>query len=144
MNGPLVAQISQELQVAADRLLPVLGMDLADLARERILAYAPVLAAQLGSGDDNLVAETVIDLMHAIWGQADPPPEWWRTPLGRLVAGSIGRDDAEAVTPSVAAAMLGVSRGRVYQLIEAGKLDRHPDGGVLRSDILQRLAARPQ
>jgi hypothetical protein len=91
MSGPLVAQISQELQVAADRLLPVLGMDLADLARERILAYAPVLAAQLGSGDDNLVAETVIDLMHAIWGQADPPPEWWRTPLGRLVAGSIGR-----------------------------------------------------
>jgi hypothetical protein len=42
------------------------------------------------------------------------------------------------------AAMLGVSRGRVYQLIEAGKLDRHPDGGVLRSDILQRVAARPQ
>ena len=33
MSGPLVAQISQELQVAADRLLPVLGMDLADLAR---------------------------------------------------------------------------------------------------------------
>ena len=107
-----------------------------------IVAYAPVLAAQLASGDDNLVAETVIDLMHAIWGQADPPPEWWRTPLGRLVAGSIGRDDAEAVTPSVAAAMLGVSRGRVYQLIEAG--EARPSSRRWRGPQRHPAAARGQ
>jgi len=77
----------------------------------------------------------------SLWGQRST--DFLLAHLRRLVAGSIGRDDAEAVTPSVAAAMLGVSRGRVYQLIEAGKLDRHPDGGVVRSDILLRLAARP-
>ena len=29
----------------------------------------------------------------------------------------------------MAAAMLGVSRARVYQLLDGGKLERHPDGG---------------
>ncbi|HEV2810667.1 MAG TPA: hypothetical protein VGV93_09770 [Acidimicrobiales bacterium] len=37
--------------------------------------------------------------------------------------------------------MLGVSRGRVYQLIDSGKLDRHPDGGVTATGGALRLCA---
>jgi hypothetical protein len=37
--------------------------------------------------------------------------------------------------------MLGVVRGTVSQMVARGTLDRHPDGGVLRSSVLARLAA---
>jgi hypothetical protein len=33
-----------------------------------------------------------------------------------------------------------VGPSRVYQLLEAGKLDRHPDGGVTRSSVMRRVA----
>lgn len=61
----------------------------------------------------------------------------------RVCARSLGRDDAEAITHSVAAAMLGVHPGTVAQLVHRGTLDRHPDGGILRASVLQRLARRP-
>lgn len=119
----------------------LLGFDLADLLTERVEARAPMLAAQLAQDDDDrLAAETVIDLLPAIWGQADPDPDWWRTPLGRLCARSLGRADAEAVTHSVAAAMLGVHRGTVSQLVHRRTLDRHPDGGITRASVLMRLS----
>ena len=39
--------------------------------------------------------------------------------------------------------MLGVHPGTVAQLVHRGTLDRHPDGGILRASVLQRLARRP-
>lgn len=106
-----------------------------------------VLAAQLVQDeDDRLAAQTVIDVMCALWPHGSPEivgrADWWRTPLGRVCARSLGRDDAEAVTHSVAAAMLGVPRGSIGPMISRGHLDRHPDGGVLRASVLQRLADR--
>jgi hypothetical protein len=50
-----------------------------------------------------------------------------------------GTEDAEAVSASVAAAMLMVTRSRVYALLNEGKLDRHPDGGVVRTSVMQRI-----
>lgn len=35
---------------------------------------------------------------------------------------------------------LGVHPGTVAQWMHRGALDRHPDGGVLRASVLQRLA----
>lgn len=72
----------------------------------------------------------------------DPEPQWWRSPLGRAVAASIGTDDAQAVGASVAAAMLGISPSRVHALAEGGKLDRHPDGGIVRASVMRRLVAQ--
>lgn len=139
MADPVVSQIRDEL----DRTLtgPVgslLGLDLSQQLAARILVRAPMLAAQLSQD-----AETVIDLMGCLWPHASPEhvghADWWRTPVGRLCARSLGRDDAEAVTQHVAGAMLGVTRGTIAQMLARGTLDRHPDGGVLRASILQRL-----
>lgn len=106
-----------------------------------IIAQAPLLAAQLcQDDDDHLAAQTAIDVMCALWPTGDPPPDWWSTPLGRMVARSGGVDGSDAVTQSVAAAMLGVTRGTVAQLVHRGTLDRHPDGGVTRASVLARLA----
>lgn len=97
----------------------------------------------VGLAHDRLSAQTVIDLMCVLWPHGSPEdsgcPEWWRTPLGRLCARSLGTDDAEAVSRSVAAAMLGVTAGTVQQLVHRGTLDRHPAGGVLRASVLQRI-----
>lgn len=137
-------QLADDIHARIIAALTSLGWsDLAELARTRVDQAAERLAWQLTQdADDHLAAQTVIDLTGVLW-DLDPDPDWWRTPVGRLVARSIGRDDTEAVTQHQAAAMLGVTRGTIAQLVARGTLDRHPDGGVLRASVLQRLLSRP-
>lgn len=136
----LERQIVDELGQVAWRLGPLVGLDLVDQLDERTRSRAPMLAAQLTGDDDRLAAETCVDLMACLWPHSDPPPDWWRTPLGRALAASAGMDGSASVSMSVAAAMIGVTPGRVTQLADAGKLDRHPDGGVTRASVTARIA----
>ena len=120
----------------ADPIAPTAAAQLTEVAR--------VIVAQLAQEhDDRLAAQTCIDVMAVMWPHAAPEDcgqaDWWRTPLGRLCARSLGRDDAESVSHSVAAAMLGVTRSTVSTMVRRGTLDRHPDGGVLRASVLQRI-----
>ena len=85
-------------------------------------------------------------VMHALWPNAAPEDcgqaRWWLTPLGRRCAAALSRrEDAfeESVTHETAAAMLGVARGTIATMVSRGNLDRHTDGGVLRSSVLARL-----
>lgn len=50
--------------------------------------------------------------------------------------------DSEVVTYSTAAAMLGVTKGTISQLVARGKLDQHPEGGVSVASIIARAAER--
>lgn len=137
----VAAQLVDELGGAARALCDVLGLDLLDIIEQRIEGRSALLAAELCSDDDRLAAQAVLTLVTARWPDGcDIPPQWWRTPAGLMVARSVGRDDAEAVTRSVAAAMLGVHPGTVAQLVHRGTLDRHPDGGITRASVLARLA----
>jgi hypothetical protein len=137
----VAAQLTGELGGVARAIGDVLGVDLLLDMETRLEPACRRLAAELCSGDDHLAAEAVLTVMTARWPEGtDPPPEWWHTPVGRMVARSVGRDDAEAVTHSVAAAMLGLHRGTVAQLVYRGTLDRHPDGGITRASVLARLA----
>lgn len=103
------------------------------------------LALSLCSDDDREAAAAAADVMAALWPHVDPEEvdraDWWRTPLGRAVARTAGQDD-EQVSRSVAAAMLGVHPGTVAQMAARGNLDRHPDGGILRSSVLAKIHAR--
>jgi len=110
------------------------------MTRERLTARIPMLAGQLTCGDDRLVAETVIDVMHALWGQTDPLEQWWRTPLGVRCAASLAGQRDGAFSRQAAADMLGVHIGTVDQLLARGTLDRHPDGGVTAGSVLARVA----
>lgn len=139
--SPLHAQVLAEISERASALAAVLGPDMVTEIDRRVAEHAGMWAAQLASDDDRLAARTVIDLGCVLWPTGtEPPAEWWRTPLGRAFARSLGTDDTEAVTHSVAAAMLGVTKGTIAQLVHRGTLDRHPDGGVLRASVMQRLA----
>lgn len=146
--GDVARQIRAELHERA-WTLHVCGLPFAnpldEIARSQLTSTAATLAGQLCQDtDDRLAAQTCIDVMCTLWPHGAPEDvgraDWWRTPLGRMCARSLGRDDAEAVTHSVAAAMLGVTRGTIAQWVTRGTLDRHPDGGVLRASVLQRLA----
>jgi hypothetical protein len=139
----LAAQLRDELSQRAWNWAALLGLDWHDITVERIAGRVGMLAHQLRSAEneDRLAAETAQDVMMALWPEEDPPPEWWSTPLGRAIAASYGLPGAEAVSASVAAAMLGVSRGRIYQLLGGGKLERHPDGGVTATSVAQRLGS---
>jgi hypothetical protein len=110
-----------------------------NLIRQRARATARMMAAQLASGDDRLAAQTAIDLASLILPD-EIPDDFWPTPLGRLIAKSVGHPAADEVSYSVAAAMLGVSKTRVQQLLETGKLERHPDGGVTSASVRLRAA----
>lgn len=143
------AQLAAELGGAARALTDILGTDLAEIVEQRLDGRCALLAAELASDDDHLAAEATLSVMCARWPDGtEPPPQWWRTPVGRLVARSAGRDDTDAVSHSVAAAMLGVARGTVAQMMSragrglggSGGLERHPDGGITRASVLARLA----
>lgn len=141
MNA-VASQLVGELEATlVDPVRSLLGLDLADALSRRLADRAPMLAGQLAdeADDDRTAGQVVGDVMGALWPHGDPDPEWWRSPVGRLCARSLGRHDADAVTQSVAAAMLGVTRGTVAQLVHRGTLDRHPDGGVTRASVLMRL-----
>lgn len=141
----VASQLADELAAAAFAWAPLIGGDAYEALANRARAVAPAVAAQLAQDtDDRLAAQTVTDVMAVLGGRE---PAWYAaTPLGRAVARSTGSPLGDAVSVSVAAAMLGVSRGRVYALLAEGKLDRHPDGGVSVGSVLERAArldARP-
>jgi hypothetical protein len=134
------AQLREELGSRLHALAVLAGPD-ATIDWPRALdARVSMLAGQLAAADDDVLAETVVDVMAALWPTGDPPPEWWRTPVGRRCAASLGAEDSAEVTHSVAAAMLGVARGGIGKMVARGDLERHPDGGVTRASVLLRLA----
>jgi hypothetical protein len=149
-TAAVAAQLDEELGAAAWRLRGV-GLRFADphtsTAAAEIEFAARLLAAQLvQTNDDRLAAQTVIDVMHALWPNAAPEDcgqaNWWLTPLGQVCGRSLSRNDVDSVTQERAAAMLGITRSTVATLVRRGTLARHADGGVSRAAVLERLARR--
>lgn len=137
MTDPVADQLCDDVE--ARIITPtaaLLGVDLHDILRERIEQSAPRIAAELSAPDT--AASAARDLMSLLWGDSDPAPHWWQTPLGRAVAGGL-HDRTDPLTHAESAAMLGVTRGTVATLVHRGTLARHPDGGVLAASVMQRL-----
>ncbi|MEV0732345.1 hypothetical protein [Polymorphospora sp. NPDC050346] len=100
----------------------------------KLPACAAAWAAQLDT--DGYYAERVArHLVDVLWPTVDPPTEWWRTPLGRAVARTIGHPRAEVVSYAVAGAMTGVSKQYIGKLVAAGRLSPGPAGGVTTASV---------
>lgn len=134
-------QLAGELEIVTGNVSAVLGMDLEQLLRERAWGRADALVSSLGLDEPDSY-QTAVDLMHVLFGQAEPEPEWWTSPLGLLCAAALGDGDEHRISQQAAAEMLGVTRGTVAQMVARGNLDRHPDGGVLRSSVFAVLIRR--
>lgn len=121
------------------------GVGEGERLRERLEAKSRVWADILFGEDDQAAAYLAIRLVSALYpsdAPFDPPVGWWGTPLGRAVARRAGHPSASAVSVSVAAAMLGITRQGVHDLIRRRKLDRGPDGGVTTASIHARFSLR--
>lgn len=142
-HDEVLAQLEDEL---GDRLCALAaaggtGDDLID-AERRAVANAKRLLFPLLSTDQREAAQAVVDLMCALWpAGTEPPKEWWRTPLGRVAARSFVAGDDATVSHREAAAMLGVPYPTVSSWASRGQIAKHPDGSILRSAVMERLAA---
>lgn len=115
------------------------GRRLRDLLEVNSRAWAEVLCGE----DDRAAALLAIRLVSALYpGDTpfDPPAAWWSTPLGLAVARRAGHPAAAAVPVSVTAAMLGITRQGVHDLVRRHKLDRDPDGAITTASIQARLS----
>jgi hypothetical protein len=108
------------------------------VVRERARSWASILL----DGDDRAALDVVMRVISTLYpgdGPFDPPPDWWRGPLGQAVARRVGHPTAESVSYPVAGAMLGITRQGVHDLVNRGKLARHPEGGVRSDAVRDRL-----
>ncbi|RSM70621.1 hypothetical protein DMB66_09005 [Actinoplanes sp. ATCC 53533] len=140
----LVEQIVRLLDIRLLDPLEVLleGDDAVDALRRLLRLRAGQWADQMHDGDDIAAASAAIRLIAMLYPDDrafDPPVDWWRTPLGGVVARRVGHPAAESVSYATAGAMLGITRQGVHDLVRRGRLPRHPDGGVPSAAIRDRL-----
>ncbi|MFC7327811.1 hypothetical protein [Marinactinospora rubrisoli] len=110
--------------------------------RTAVRARATTWARGMLEADDQAAIGLVVRLVATLFpgdGPFDPPVDWWRTPMGQVVAWRVGHPTAERVSYPVAGAMLGITRQGVHDLVARGRLPRHPEGGVVASAIRDRL-----
>ncbi|PSL05401.1 hypothetical protein CLV30_104271 [Haloactinopolyspora alba] len=146
-----VALVDDIVRLVTARLLDPIAIlmqsdDATDPLRTKLRGDAEMWAAQLLGPDDHTARAVAVRLVAALYpGDApfDPRDDWWQTPLGRTVARRLGHPSRQHVPFSVAAAMLGISRQGVHDLITRQKLHRHPDGGVTTESVQHRLSIRP-
>lgn len=142
LRDDLVRLVTSRLLDPLEILLPNADVD---RLREQVRQDAEMWAAQLLGVDDTLarhVAARMIAVLYPGDEPFDPPESWWATPLGRVTARRAGHPAREHVSFSVAGAMLGITRQGVHDLVNRGKLRRHPDGGVIVASIRARLDLR--
>lgn len=156
-RADLVRQLSEIVRARLLDPLEILVGDDADAAaavdflERRVRAEAQRWAGRLLDDDTATATLTAARLTAALYSgpgsgdrPLDLPPEWWRTPLGQVVARRIGHPTASAVSYVVAGAMLGVTRQGVHDLVRRGKLARHPDGGVTSASVHARIQSHGQ
>jgi len=139
----LAAQLCDEVGAVVFGLMGLFGPAEELLRLDEVLhARAVMWAAQLLGEDDNIAADTVNDLASVLWpGQCEPVIDW-TSPLGRAMARSVGHPNAKEVTYSVAGAMLGVTKQRVGQWVDDGRLSRGDISGVTSDSIRNFLRGR--
>ncbi len=140
----LVEQIVRLLDIRLLDPLEVLleGDDAVEALRRLVRLRAVRWADQMHDGDDTAAARAAIRLIATLYPDDrafDPPVDWWRTPLGGVVARRVGHPAAESVSYATAGAMLGITRQGVHDLVRRGRLPRHPDGGVPSAAVRDRL-----
>lgn len=142
LTAHLVRLIDVRLVDPLDVLLD--GHDSVRPIRAAIVGRAGIWAHRLLHGTDVEVAALIARFVASLYPSDrgfNPPAEWWSTPLGRVVLWRVGHPGADAVSYATAGAMLGITRQGVHDLVQRGKLLRHPDGGVVPASVRARFIA---
>lgn len=148
-HDELVGHLTRLLDIRLLDPLEILldGDDAVGALRRLVRIRAEQWARRLRQGDDRTALATALRLVSTLYPDDtafDPPADWWRTPLGQVVARRVGHPTATTVSYAVAGAMLGITRQGVHDLVRRGKLSRHPDGGVYPTSVRDRLRQREE
>lgn len=143
-NDQLVEQLTRMIDIRLLDPLEILldGDDGVATLRAAVRGEAESWARRMRDGDDQSAVRLIVRVISTLYptdAPFDPPAQWWGTPMGQLLAWRVGHPTAESVSYPVAAAMLGITRQGVHDLISRGKLARHPAGGVVPSSVRDRL-----
>lgn len=133
-----VGQVANAMTVRILDLEQYLGTPQGGL-RTAVYSRAQELAEALE--DPRQAPSAARAVMSGMWGhsQTEVPKAFWSTEAGQAVARAIGYH-REAVPYVAAAAILGVTRQRVYQLCEEGHLTRvRGQNAVLPGGVRQVL-----
>lgn len=134
-RAELIADIEQRLTRRLDHLAEVFGAPdpRCDQAFDRALDLADRL-----QGNDEHDAQRATRLAIDLLNECDPQDA--ASPLGITLALTCDMEH-QAVSRAAAGAILGVSRGQVYNLVRAGQLQ--PTGqAVTRGSLAERLLTR--
>ncbi|GIJ78398.1 hypothetical protein SAMN05443287_10110 [Micromonospora phaseoli] len=143
-NEELVGQLIRLIDIRLLDPLEILvdGHHAIDSLRTVVHEQAHSWATTMVSGGDQAAYGVIVRAISTLYpsdGPFNPPLDWWRTPLGQIVARRVGHPTAESVSYAVAGAMLGITRQGVHDLASRGKLARHAEGGVLSAAVRDRL-----
>jgi hypothetical protein len=119
------------------------GADSVDALRALVRVRATAWAGSMLGADDRAAVGALMRIVSTLYpgdGPFEPPLDWWRSPLGRVIARRVGHPTAGSLSYPVAGAMLGITRQGVHDLVARGKLERHPEGGVTPASVRARLA----
>jgi hypothetical protein len=138
---PETREVDEQLRDELHRKLavwgPLVGPDALAAISAGVDENAPIIAAKLCQGDEDVTQDIVCVLGRRAAG-------WYGiTPLGRAIARSDGSPLGDGISYAEAASMLRVSRTRIGQLLAAGLLRRVSDIGNRRgisvASVLDRL-----
>ncbi len=118
-----VSQLATAMMSHVTELEQYLGGSQGGL-RTQVYSRARELADLMEDPNSSRTAARAV--MAGLYGSNEVIRTFWQTEVGQAVARSIGFHQ-EAVPYVIAATILGVSRQRVYQLCEEGKLRRIAD-----------------
>jgi hypothetical protein len=135
----LVEQLTTVMSIRLLDPLEILLEDPVTDIRDRCRRAAEVWAQRLVGPSPAYAVATIVGALYPGDDVFDPPPGWWRTPLGRIALVQLGFPGREAVTYAVAGDMLGMTRQGVHDLVTRNKLARHPDGGVTVTSVQNRV-----
>jgi hypothetical protein len=143
-RAELIEQLVRLIDIRLLDPLEVLldGDEAVDAVRALVRARATGWAGSMLGPDDRAAVGTLMRVVSTLYpgdGPFQPPLDWWRSPLGRVLARRVGHPTAGSVPYSVAGAMLGITRQGVHDLVSRGKLERHPEGGVTPASVRARL-----
>ncbi|HEX3492570.1 MAG TPA: hypothetical protein VHU92_24720 [Streptosporangiaceae bacterium] len=114
-------------------------------ARTVVTRRAEAWATVMLAPDEQAAVLMIVRVISSLYPQDapfEPAAEWWRTPLGQVTLRRVGHPSAQAVSYSVAGAMLGITRQGVHDLVTRHKLERHPEGGVTVESVRARAEGR--
>lgn len=139
----LTEQLRTTVNAKTQAVSLLLDLNLLTDIPTRIDRKAPAWASALLGADEPEYTDWLARLLFEVACPTEPPPSWWQTPLGQVVASRVGHPIHRHVPYATAGAMLGCSKQYVQRLVEIGSLQQGPDGaGVTTASVRNRINAR--